>query len=266
MLLVLGGLWLHPYSFILVIAFLIGATLYEYYSLVSRTNSKPQIVFGIICGLLLYMISILVASGVLSMNYFFFLIPCLILLMIAELYRKQENPFDSLAHTFFGIIYISVPFSLFPFVAFGTEGISSILPYSSQSFSPGIIIGFFVLLWSYDVSAYFIGSLFGKHRLFKRLSPKKSWEGFIAGVVFSALISIPLHALLGVFNLTDWLIISLIISITGTFGDLVESMLKRSAGLKDSGSILPGHGGFLDRFDSTLISFPFVYIYITLFG
>ncbi len=133
-------------------------------------------------------------------------------------------------------------------------------------FSPGIIIGFLLLLWANDTGAYLTGITLGRHRLMERISPKKSWEGFFGGLVISVVAAWLLSGWLGVVGTSGWIIISIIISIAGTYGDLTESMLKRSMGVKDSGSVMPGHGGFLDRFDSALISFPLVYLFISIFG
>jgi phosphatidate cytidylyltransferase len=141
-----------------------------------------------------------------------------------------------------------------------------LIPYESLSFSPGIVIGFFFLIWANDSGAYLAGVSFGRHKLFERISPKKTWEGFIGGFVLALFVSWFLSGWLGVIGKYEWAIVSVIISIAGTFGDLLESMLKRSLDVKDSGSFLPGHGGFLDRFDSTIISFPLVYLFISLFG
>ncbi|MFP4489457.1 MAG: phosphatidate cytidylyltransferase, partial [Bacteroidales bacterium] len=135
-----------------------------------------------------------------------------------------------------------------------------------SSFSPGLILGFMVLSWSFDTGAYLFGSWFGKHKLWKRISPEKSWEGFVSGLIISLIIAWPVSLWIHIIDLKSWLIIAVIISITGTLGDMVESMLKRSVGVKDSGSLLPGHGGMLDRFDSLILSLPFVFMYIILFG
>ena len=243
-----------------------GGALYEYYRLIRISGSHPQLVSGLVAGLLVYIISTLVASGIFSGKYFLILIPVAAVIMFIELYRKLEKPFDSLAHTFFAIIYIALPFSLLPFAAFSREGIGSLLPHGQIVFSPGIVIGFLLLLWANDTGAYLIGVAFGKNRIMERISPKKSWEGFIGGAVIAALAAWLISRWLGVVGTPGWIIIALIISVTGTFGDLVESMLKRSLGVKDSGTIMPGHGGFLDRFDSAIVAFPFVYLFISLFG
>jgi phosphatidate cytidylyltransferase len=186
--------------------------------------------------------------------------------MILELYRKQERPFDSIAHTLFSILYTAVPFSMFPFSAFSHTGMESLLSHNGIIFSPGIVVGFFLLLWANDSGAYLVGVSIGKHRLMQRISPKKSWEGFFGGLFISMAVAWLLSGWLGVVDKMGWMIISIIVSVAGTYGDLAESMLKRSLGVKDSGTIMPGHGGFLDRFDSAVISFPLVYLYITLFG
>jgi phosphatidate cytidylyltransferase len=262
----LGGFWLHPITFFLTGLVILVGTLYEYYLMIKNTGLRPQMIPGIITGATGYILSSLVASGFLQMKFCLILIPMLLVIMVAELYRKQDKPFDSLAHTIFPILYIALPFSLFPFSAILHPGLKSILPHEGITFSPGIVVGFFILLWVNDSFAYLIGSTFGRHRLLERISPKKSWEGFFGGLIVSAAVAWFLSRWLGVINSVEWIIVSLIISVAGTYGDLIESMLKRSIGVKDSGSIMPGHGGFLDRFDSTILSFPLVYLFISLFG
>jgi phosphatidate cytidylyltransferase len=263
---VMGGFWLHPVSFFLTGLILLIGTQHEYYLMIRNTGMNPQIVTGIITGVATYVISTLIASDLLPMAAFLILIPLLSLMMVFELYRRQEKPFNSLAHTVFAVLYTALPFSIFPFSAFSRAGIPSLLEHGNISFSPGIIIGFFILQWANDTGAYLTGVSFGRHRLMERISPKKSWEGFFGGLLLAAAAGCLISGWLEMFDTIHWIILSLIVSIAGTYGDLIESMLKRSNGIKDSGKILPGHGGFLDRFDSTIISFPMVYLFITLFG
>jgi CDP-diglyceride synthetase len=257
----MGGFWLHPISFFLTGLVLLIGTQYEYYLMIRNTGVRPQMVPGIITGITAYVISTLIASGEIPKNSFLVLIPMMLIIMVIELYRKQEKPFDSLAHTFFSVLYTAVPFS-----AFSRTGLNSLLPHGSIIFSPGIIIGFFILIWANDTGAYLTGMSFGKHKLMERISPKKTWEGFIGGIIIASIAAWFLSGWLGVVNKIHWVIISLIVSVAGTYGDLVESMLKRSIGVKDSGTIMPGHGGFLDRFDSAIMSFPLIYLFISLFG
>ncbi len=262
----MGGFWIHPVSFFLTGLILLVGTQYEYYNIIKGTGIKPQTIPGIVTGAGLYTVSTLVAAHMISGSYFIVMIPVLLIIILAELYRKEEKPFDSLAHTFFSILYCAVPFSILPFAAFSRSGISSLLPHENIIFSPGIILGFFVLLWTNDTGAYLAGITMGKHRLIERISPKKTWEGFFGGIIAASLVALLISGWLGVIGKIHWIVIAVIISLAGTYGDLAESMLKRSAGVKDSGSLLPGHGGFLDRFDSTIMSFPLVYIFILLFG
>jgi phosphatidate cytidylyltransferase len=263
---IMGGFWLHPVSFFLAGLILLTGAQYEYFQMIKNSGVKPQMIPGMVTGITAYIISTLIASGTIPKNGFLVLVPMMLLMMIIELYRKQDKPFDSLAHTFFSVLYIALPFSMFPFAAFERTGLNSILQHPSVVFSPGIIIGFFILIWANDTGAYLTGMTIGKHKLWERISPKKTWEGFFGGLILAVVVAWFISGWLGVVDRIHWVMIAVIVSVAGTYGDLVESMLKRSTGVKDSGTILPGHGGFLDRFDSAIISFPLVYLFISLFG
>jgi phosphatidate cytidylyltransferase len=263
---VLGGYWLHPVSFFLAGLIMLAGSMYEYYRIIGNSGVRPQMIPGMITGITGYVLATLSAAGKIQLKYLLLILPMLAVMMIIELYRKQEKPFDALSHTFFPLIYTVIPLSLFPFSAYNHEGLKTLIPHGNIIFSPGIVVGFFLLIWANDTGAYLIGATLGKHRLFERISPKKSWEGFIGGVVLAVVVSWLLSGWLGVISPVKWAIIALIVSIIGTYGDLVESMLKRSTGIKDSGNIMPGHGGFLDRFDSTVMAFPIIFLFISLFG
>ena len=263
---VLGGFWLHPISFFLTGLTILAGAQYEYYRMAKNSGRNPRTSGGLVAGIALYSISTLVAAGIIQAVYYLAMVPVITIIMILELYRKEENPFDTLAHTLFPLIYIVVPFSMLPFSAFSRTGLGSLLPHGNTIFSPGIVVGFFLILWANDTGAYITGMLFGRHRLMERISPKKSWEGVFGGAVIALIAAWLLSTFMGVVSTAGWLVIAIVISVAGTFGDLIESMLKRSMGVKDSGAIMPGHGGFLDRFDSTFLSFPLVYLFISLFG
>jgi phosphatidate cytidylyltransferase len=173
---------------------------------------------------------------------------------LVKLYKKNERkPFTNIAFTFLGIIYVAVPFALFNIAAF-EDGV-----YNYE-----IIWGCLFILWACDTGAYFAGTFFGKRKLFERISPKKSWEGFFGGAALALLFAFGIAQFFHSYSVTEWMIIGVIIVVGGTYGDLVESLLKRSIEIKDSGTILPGHGGFLDRFDGLLIAIPFIVVYVEL--
>lgn len=174
---------------------------------------------------------------------------------ISELYRKKENPIMNWALFSLGQLYIAVPFSFLSVLAF---------PDGSGEFHSIYLLAFFVMVWVYDTGAYLVGMSIGKHRLFERISPKKSWEGFFGGMVFALACGFTFSHFESSLSLYQWLGFSLIIVIFATFGDLSESLLKRSLGVKDSGTILPGHGGILDRFDSILFASVAIGIYLLL--
>ena len=177
------------------------------------------------------------------------------LLLIIELFQKSEKPFDNIGLSLLSIFYTVLPFVIgLPFLIFTRE-------YPS-SFTPNIVAGILFLTWANDTFAYIVGSKIGKTPLFPRISPKKTWEGTVGGGIMCILTGFGIHHFLGILSLTDWLIIGGIVAIFGTLGDLIESMLKRSVGVKDSGSFMPGHGGFLDRFDAFIFVIPFVFLYL----
>ena len=175
------------------------------------------------------------------------------LLFIAELYKTTGNPFQNIAITLLGICYIAVPFSLFNFLVFN---------HYNTSYSFGLLLCLFSFNWTNDTGAYLFGISLGKHRLFERISPKKSWEGAIGGALCVVGMAIFFSHILLCISLANWIILGLLVSIFGVFGDLVESLLKRSLNIKDSGTFLAGHGGFLDRFDAVIFSTPVFFVYL----
>jgi len=237
----------------LVLTFL---TLHEFYRFFPEPAYSVQKFSGIITGSLIFILSYLCFSGMLNPAFFTLIIPAVLFICIAGLYRTRDNTLISAALLIFGWIYIAIPYSISAWLAFPDM--------NNHIYTPGILLGLLCLIWLNDTGAYVFGMLFGKHRLFERISPKKSWEGFIGGAVFTVILGYFLNYFAPVLPRMDWIILSLLVSVFGVFGDLFESLLKRNAGVKDSGSLMPGHGGLLDRMDSLLFIIPISFTYLKL--
>ncbi len=229
----------------------------EFLFLNSRNNNRPAMVFTIILGVLVYVLLAANALGLLKQEFLLLIVPVMFLFFFVELWRAKEQPFVNIGLSITAIIYVAVPLGLLIYF-FIQDGQSNLQ-------KAGIVLGYLLILWLNDTGAYVVGSLIGKHKLFERISPSKSWEGSIGGAIFALATGWAVSLLFTSISLTDWLLIALITVAGGSLGDLVESMMKRSLGVKDSGTILPGHGGILDRFDAVLLSAPFVFIYLTYF-
>jgi len=228
----------------------------EFFNFGKVEKFSPHKIYTIIVSVLFFTYIFLFKNNILDIKYLV-LSPALFLIpMIFELFKKSENPLINLGYTSLAVIYITLPFSLLNFLVFPK--------INNNEFSYQLIFGLFWLIWTFDSGAYFAGSAFGKHKLFERISPKKTWEGVIGGFIASFGMSYVMYLVFGTLKIHEWLIVSFIISTTSIFGDLVESMLKRNFNIKDSGKIMPGHGGILDRIDSSLFSIPFVVIYLFL--
>src|SRR5688572_30783478 len=214
----------------------------------------PQKALGILAGVIIYCLSFFIEMG-LDPKYYFLFFPLISCVYIVKLYKKFERkPFTNIAFTFLGIFYVAIPFALL-----------NIAVFIKGEYNYEIIFGSLFILWATDTGAYFAGTFFGKRKLFERISPKKTWEGFIGGAILALIFTYGLSQFFPSLTIVQWFIIGIIIIIGGTFGDLVESLLKRSIEIKDSGSALPGHGGFLDRFDGLFISSPFIVAFLEIF-
>lgn len=183
----------------------------------------------------------------------------LLYMMITELYLKRDNPLGNWAFSMLSQLYIALPFSLLNVLAYHNS-----IETSSVTYNPILPLSIFVFIWLNDTGAYCVGSLIGKHRLFERISPKKSWEGSIGGGILSIASSFIFAHYFPFLNMTQWAGLALTVVVFGTWGDLTESLMKRQLGIKDSGTILPGHGGMLDRFDSALMAIPASVVYLYL--
>ena len=187
-------------------------------------------------------------------------IPYLIIivyLMISELYLKKENPLNSWAYAMLRQLYVGLPFALLNVLAFQSTG-----PEATYGYLFILPLSIFIFNWINDTGAYCTGMLLGKHPLFKRISPKKSWEGSIGGAVFSIAGAFALANFFPILSTLEWVGLGLTVVVFGTWGDLTESLMKRHLGIKDSGNILPGHGGMLDRFDSAIMAIPAAVVYL----
>lgn len=181
----------------------------------------------------------------------------LIYLFISELYLKKENPINNWAYSTLSQLYVALPFALLNVLYFHANPASGEVEYN-----PILPLSVFSFLWLSDTGAYCVGSLLGKHRLFERISPKKSWEGSIGGGIFAIIAAVVFAHFFDFMPLLKWIGLAITVVVFGTWGDLTESLFKRTLGIKDSGNILPGHGGMLDRFDSALIAIPAAVIYL----
>jgi phosphatidate cytidylyltransferase len=207
----------------------------------------------------LFVSTYLYASGIFPAVIFFAYLLYVVILIISELYEKQPDPIAHLGYIFLGQCYIALPLSLLNFIAFTTGDAGTI------AYCPTFVLALFVFIWINDTGAYIVGSLWGKHRLFERISPKKSWEGFFGGLLFTVASSFLFAHFNPEIPYYHWIALSVGVVVFGTWGDLVESLMKRTLGVKDSGKAIPGHGGFLDRFDSLLLAVYAVLFYVQLF-
>lgn len=230
-------------------------SLLEFYKLAGLDGFIPLKTLGTLSGITLFALSFFIERNSISPRYYLLIFPLASLVYLVKLYKKTERkPFTNIAYTFLGIFYIAVPFALLNHAAF-----------ENGYYNFEIILGALLILWASDTGAYFAGTLFGKTKLFERISPKKSWEGFWGGAALAIAMTYGISLYFESLTIVNWLIVALLIIIGGTFGDLVESLLKRSIEIKDSGNSLPGHGGFLDRFDGLFISAPFIAAYLEIF-
>jgi len=237
----------------------------ELYSILNKHgNLHPQKSIGMAVGAILFLLFAFRYQFT-SELIFTMMIPLLVAIFFVELYRKRESPFINISVTILGIIYVVLPFALWvnfvcPYTTFHNQVIDQLanafLP--AIMYNPHILLGYFFILWTNDTGAYITGRTMGKHKLWERISPKKTWEGFIGGIVLSIAVGYLISHYYTELSPILWMTIGLLVGVFGTLGDLVESMFKRSVDVKESGGILPGHGGILDRFDGVLLSTPVI--------
>ena len=258
--------FMRPEAMILLFALVTGLTVWEYTGIVNGIeNVCVNRFLATVAAVYFFLGMAGFCAGIVPSAVFIPYLLTVVYMVIAELYTKAPNPINNWAYTMLSQMYIALPFAMVNVLAFRGVGNGVVYNYLAP-------LSIFVFLWTNDTGAYLSGSLFGKHKLFPRVSPGKSWEGSIGGGLLVLLVA----ALVGMYQNSDmhetateliltvpqWMGLGLVVVFFGTWGDLVESLFKRTIGIKDSGNILPGHGGMLDRFDSSLMAFPAAVIYL----
>lgn len=255
--------FLNHAAMMLLFALVTGLTVWEFTGLVNmRDGVDTNRFISTVAGVYLFFAMTGFCSSLTPPTVFIPYLVTIIYLLIAELYAKNPDPINNWAYTMMAQLYIALPFSLLNVLAFRATPEGVVYTYLMP-------LSVFVFLWLNDTGAYCCGSLLGRHKLFPRISPGKSWEGSIGGamvVMAAAALIWHLTESYGFndlsLNIYEWMGLGLVVVIFGTWGDLVESLFKRTLGIKDSGTILPGHGGMLDRFDSSLIAIPAAVVYL----
>ena len=255
-----SAICIHPIFFLILFCIITGLTLWEFGGLVKHyENANLQRAVNVLGGVYLFIATFVYTNGLTDGKIFLPYLLFIMLTMIAELYYKAPNPINNWAFTLFAQVYCAGSFSMLNFIGAepGTPGV--------MSYTPLFIMAIFIFVWLDDTGAYLVGSLIGKRKLFERISPKKSWEGFFGGLILVLASSQAFAWFAPEISRMNWLGLAATVVLFGTWGDLIESLLKRTLGVKDSGNVLPGHGGMLDRFDSVMLAVPARYIYIDLF-
>lgn len=276
------NLWLRTLSGVVLLAVVLGAILWskwscgalimmiilggewEFYRMSEKAGYSPQKTLGLVAGAIVMIIAFAImwhmdVESTLSTKYMMLTVGLILyiillvpLMFICELYRKSPTPIANIGATLTGVVYVAMPLSLLLYIP---------LLLGHGVWNPWALLFYVFIIWASDVCAYLFGSMMGRHRLFERISPKKSWEGFVGGLLGAMAMGYIAATAMG-GDRPEWIGMALIAAVTGVFGDLVESLFKRSVDVKDSGRIIPGHGGWLDRFDALILSVPFVFIYL----
>jgi phosphatidate cytidylyltransferase len=225
----------------------------EFYTLLNKNGANPDMLTGLVNGIFIYVIFALITyqNTPLYHKLLFLLTVTGGAIFIQELFKRSQAPFVNIGFTLIGILYITVPFTFFHALA-----------YVNGEYNFHYPLAFMLLLWANDTGAYLVGRKFGRIKLFERHSPKKTWEGFMGGIFISAAVAFIISYFFKELLWNQWVSVAILVAGFGTLGDLIESMFKRGIDVKDSGEILPGHGGLLDRFDGLLLAAPVVYTYL----
>jgi phosphatidate cytidylyltransferase len=250
----IGGIIFSEWSFFILFLGLTVLGTLEFYRLAGTAGINANKVYGTLLAAGIFIAVFLIDKTYMPASVLYLSLPALFLIFVLELYRKEPQPFTNIAFTILGVLYIAVPFSLL-----------QLLGYLQGEYRWQPILGLMLLIWAADTGAYIAGKNFGKHKLLERVSPGKTWEGWGGGTVLTVLVGWGLSLVFHDLELYQWIGIAVIVSVFGVLGDLTESLLKRSLGVKDSGTLLPGHGGILDRFDSLIMVIPFIVAFLKIF-
>ena len=249
---IIAGIVFSPWTFALIFLILMILTLREFYGLIVASGNTPFKIWGTFFSVCLFILAHLATAGIIETKYLWALPSLLVICFMFALYKqKTHHPIISLGLTLFGVIYIAFPLSM-----------ANLIVFKGETYQYALIIGILIAQWANDSGAYFVGKSIGRTKLFESVSPNKTWEGTLGGVVVSAAVLYAYSLYFTELSTLEWIGLSLIVSVFGSYGDLIESLFKRHLAIKDSGTVLPGHGGFLDRFDGLLFSLPFVTLYL----
>lgn len=252
---VIGCAYWGPLANGMLFLFFAAVGLYEVYELLKHQQSNaPRWFKGMSVGTVLYMLVFLVQTDTVQPVWFWILPLLVAIIFVAELIKLDHLTLTNLAITIFGWIYVVLPLSLV-----------NVLPTLQGTYDPILMIGFFLVLWANDTGAYITGKYLGKRKLYPEVSPNKTWEGLIGGSLVAFAAAYALFRYTVTLELRDWLVMAAAVAVFGNLGDLFESHLKRNFGVKDSGHIMPGHGGVLDRFDGLFLSLPVFLAYYKIF-
>ena len=249
---VLGAALFGPWAFALVFAAITAICLMEFYHMVNKSGAQVLMAWAVPVGVAMFAWAALRSMQLLPGGTAYAVIPAMGLTFVMELFRAKEQPLHNIGLTLLGWLYVVAPMALLCFMVNTPDG-----------YTHKYLISTLLLVWSNDTGAYLLGMAVGRHKMFPRISPKKSWEGFAGGLATTALVAVALWRIFG-GELPQWLMLGAVVGVFGVLGDLVESMFKRAVGVKDSGSLMPGHGGLLDRFDALLLAAPMAFVYLKL--
>jgi len=278
---ILGSIFLGSISYFILFSILSVASLLEFYYIIKKNREiKPQVFLATSITILVFVLTFLNAIGYISSSIILAIIPLTSLIFINEVISFSKRSLSNISYTFLGLIYTTIPFSLTNYIVFSNNNVSnemnkmfsfytddllfSLQPSVDINYHPENLISIFLLIWIFDSFSYIWGITIGRHLLIPKISPKKTWEGFWGGTISTFLFAFLFSKWVHSFTTSQWLILAFIVVFFGTFGDLTESLFKRSLHIKDSSKIIPGHGGILDRFDSFLMILPVYFFYFSI--